>query len=88
MATAQTPAPVARPLGKLEQESVEDALSGLGLKIDPQPQGKTIGSIYSVNQEVFSRRDWWFQFFNHFHRTTRPDILTRELLLKPGQPYD
>lgn len=77
-----------RPLGKLEQESVDDALAGLGLKVDPTPETKTIGTIYVVNQEVFSRRDWWFQFFNIFHRTTRAGILQRELLFKTGQPYD
>jgi Omp85 superfamily domain len=77
-----------RMLGRLEQESVDDALAGLGLTVDPAPAGKTIGKIHVVNQEVFSRRDWWFQFFNHFHRTTRDYILERELLVKPGQPYD
>src|SRR4051812_36625935 len=76
------------PLGKLEQESVDEALAGLGLRVDPHPEGKTIRNITAVNQEVFSRRDWWFQWLNHFHRTTRPYILERELLLRPGQPYD
>lgn len=60
----------------------------LGLRVDPSPEGKTVGNVYVVNQEVFSRRDWYFQFFNHFHRTTRPYILARELLLQPGQAYD
>ena len=81
-------APGPKPLGKLEQESFDDARGTLGLQLDPSPGGKTIGKIYVVNEEVFSRRDWWFQFFNHFHRTTRPKILQRELLFKEGQPYD
>jgi hypothetical protein len=81
-------APGPKPLGRLEQESFDDARGSLGLQIDPNPEGKTIGKIYVVNEEVFSRRDWWFQFFNHFHRTTRPKILQRELLFKEGQPYD
>lgn len=79
---------IPRPLGRLEQESVDEELQALGLRIDPRPAGKTVRNIYVVNQEVFSRRDWWFQFFNVFHRTTRPGILRRELLLRPGQPYD
>jgi hypothetical protein len=89
-AQAQTPAgaDAKRALGRLEQESVDDALAALGLTIDPAPEGKTIGKIHVVNQEVFSRRDWWVQWFNHFHRTTRADVLERELLIKPGQPYD
>jgi hypothetical protein len=77
-----------RPLGRLEQESVDEELQALGLQIDSRPTGKIVRNIYVVNQEVFSRRDWWFQFFNLFHRTTRPGILRRELLLRSGQPYD
>lgn len=75
-------------LGRLEQESVSDATTALGVVVDPHPEGKTIGQVRVVNQEVFSRRDWWFQFFNHFHRTTRDYVLERELLIHAGQPYD
>jgi hypothetical protein len=77
-----------RSLSRLEQESVDQALSGLGLMIEPHPEGKSVGAIYVVNQDVFSPRDWYFQLLNIFHRTTRPDVLRRELLFKPGQPYD
>jgi hypothetical protein len=87
-AQAQTAAADQRTLGRLEQESFDDALTQLGLTVDTAPDGKTIGKIHVVNQEVFSRRDWWFQFFNHFHRTTRDYVLERELLVKAGQPYD
>src|ERR1017187_4244752 len=75
-------------LGRLERESVEDALALLGLTIDPSPDGKVIGHVYVVNQDVFSRRDWHFQLLNVFHRTTRPDIIGRELLLSPGQRWE
>jgi hypothetical protein len=77
-----------RPLGRLEQESVDEALAARQLAIDPRPQGKTVGAIHVVNQEVFSQRDWWFQWFNVFHRTTRENVIRREILLRPGQPYD
>jgi hypothetical protein len=77
-----------RVLGRLEQESVDEAMAALGLRVEPHPEGKVIGTIAVVNQEVFSRRDWLFQVFNIFHRTTRPEILRRELLVKPGAPYD
>jgi len=80
--------PPSSALGRLEQESVDDAMRDLGLVREPHPEGKTVGVIHAVNQEVFSRRDWWFQWFNHFHRTTRPDVLRRELLLQAGEPYD
>jgi hypothetical protein len=95
-ATAPVPAPAPAPasppspppLGQLELESVDDALAMLGLTLDPHPEGKVIGAVRVVNQEVFSRRDWWLQWFNIFHRTTRSWVLERELLVKPGQRYD
>jgi len=77
-----------RPLSRLERESVDEALKDLGLVPEPNPAGKTIGNVYVVNQDVFSRRDWYFQLLNIFHRTTRENVLRRELLFKPGQRYD
>jgi len=77
-----------RALGRIERESVEDALSSLGVGIDPSPEGKTVGKVYVVNQDVFSKRDWYFQLLNVFHWTTRSYILEREMLLKPGMVYD
>jgi hypothetical protein len=77
-----------RALGRLELESVDDALASVGARVDPAPAGKTIGRIIVVNQDVFSKRDWYFQFFNIFHRTTRGYIIERELLVKPGQRWD
>ena len=75
-------------LGKLEQESVNDALADLGIRLDWQPIGKTVRAVHVVNQEVFSRRDWWFRWFNIFHRTTRDYIIERELLIHAGDRYD
>jgi len=75
-------------LGRLERESVEEALALLGLTIDGNPEGKVIGHVYVVNQDVFSRHDWRLQLLNIFHRTTRPDIIERELLLAPGQRWN
>jgi hypothetical protein len=87
-ARAQPAADATRPLGRLEQESVDEAKGALRLSPEPNPEGKIIGNIHVVNQEVFSRRDWYFQLLNVFHRTTRSDVLARELLFKPGQPYN
>ena len=87
-AAADTVGDSPRRLGRLEQESVDDAMASLGVHVDPAPQGKTIGKIHVVNQDVFSKRDWYFQLLNIFHWTTRSYILERELLLRPGQLYD
>ena len=75
-------------LGRLEQETLHEALTQLGLTIDPNPAGKIVGRVYVVNHDVWSRHDWRFQLLNILHRTTRPDIIARELLLSPGQPWD
>ena len=75
-------------LGRFERECVSDALALLGLSVDPSPDGKVIGRIYVVNQDVFSQHDWHFQLLNLLHRTTRSDVIARELLVSPGQPWD
>jgi len=77
-----------RALGSLERESVDEALALLGRSVDMKPEGKLVGRVYVVNQEVFSRHDWRLQLFNIFHRTTRAEIVERELLLSPGQHWD
>ncbi len=99
-AGAQTPAPAPAvvsagaeggryaALGSLEREAVDDALASRGLRIDPAPAGKVLGAIHVVNHEVFSRRDGWFRLANLLHRTTREDIIRREVLVASGQVYD
>ena len=77
-----------RPSRRLERESVEEALALLGLTIDASPEGKVIGHVDVVNQEVFSPHDWRLQLPNVFHRTTRSGIIERELLLAPGQRWN
>jgi hypothetical protein len=75
-------------LGVLERQAVDDALAARALTIDPAPAGKRVRVIHVVNHEVFSPRDSYFQLLNYFHRTTREQIIRREVLLKPGDPYD
>ena len=41
-------------LGRIERDSVQDALALLGLTIDPSPDSKVIGYVYVANQDVFS----------------------------------
>jgi hypothetical protein len=74
-------------LGPLERQALDDALEARGLVVDPAPAGKTIGQIQVLNHDVFSKRDWRFQWFNRFHRTTRESLISREALFRPGQPY-
>jgi hypothetical protein len=74
-------------LGVLERQAAEDALAARGLVVDPNPDGKRVGTIHVVNHEVFSPRDSYFQLLNVFHRTTREPIIRREVLLQPGDLY-
>jgi hypothetical protein len=77
----------AHDMGRLEREALADAIELRGLEIDPAPDSKTIGQVHVVTLEVFSKRDWRFQMFNVFHRTTREDMIRREALFAAGQTY-
>ncbi len=76
-------------LGVLERGAVDAALAARGLHIDPAPAGKTVGAIHVVNFDVFQPSDGrTLEWFNHFHRTTREQVIRRESLLVPGMTYD
>jgi hypothetical protein len=76
-------------LGTLERGAVDTALAARGLALDPSPDGKVVGFIHVVNQDVFLPSDGGLlQWFNHFHRTTREHQVRRESLLLPGMAYD
>ena len=75
-------------LGTLEKEGVDEALAARGLVVEPAPAGKTIRNIHVVTLEVFAKRDLFFDWFNIFHRTTREEMIRREALFRPDQPYD
>jgi hypothetical protein len=75
-------------LGTLERQSAEQALADRGLHMDPAPAGKRVGMVHVVNHEVFSDRDSYLQLLNIFHRTTRENVIRREVLLRPGDAYD
>ncbi len=77
------------PPGSYEAQALDLALARAGLTLEPHPEGKIVGAIHVVNLEVFGPRDGWLlRWFNHFHRTTRPDHIEREVILRPGQRWD
>ena len=84
-------------LGVREKETVDEALALRGLTLDPQPQGKIIGTVHVVNLDVFTERDLPISIlgqdlslaiFNRFHWTTREEMIRREALFHGGQVYD
>lgn len=70
-----------------EQETVEDALRLLHLTRDPAPEGKRVESIEQVRLEVVEERDPAPRFLNLFHVVTQRNIVDRELVLHPGEPW-
>lgn len=79
--------------GVYEQHALELALQNRGLVVDPAPAGKRVGSIVVHNLPVFlpgsgPDNDGWLAWLNIFHRTTREAITAREVLLRPGQPWE
>ena len=76
-------------LGTLERGAVDAALAERGLTVDPAPDGKRVGTLHVVNLDVFQPSDGrLFEWFNHFHRTTREHHIRRESLIASGALYD
>lgn len=84
VARAQPP----RTLSPYEQESIRVALDRIGGGIrEPKPEGKIVEDIIIVALEVFEERDQVPTFINWLHTVTRDYIIEREVLLRPGQPF-
>src|SRR5205814_9253257 len=54
---------------------------------DPAPEGKTIEGIDVVSYDVIEPRDPAPALLNALHVTTRRYVIEREVLLRPGDPY-
>lgn len=54
---------------------------------DPAPEGKRIAWVRVVQEDVFVEDEWIPTFFNLFHWLTDEDVIAREVLLAPGEPY-
>jgi hypothetical protein len=75
-------------LGSYERQALDRALTTRALEIDPAPAGKTLRIIHVVNQDVFTEGEGLLTWLNALHRTTREDVIEREVLLRPGQTWD
>lgn len=75
-------------LGSYEQAALDRALAARRLVIDHAPAGKVLRTIHVVNFSVFGKDDAFLTWLNIFHRTTRENIVRREVLLRPGQVWD
>ena len=77
----------ANPAG-YEERHIIRALMGLGLVPDPAPDGKTVAWVRTVRYEVFLPEEPFFTWPNVLHAVTDEDVVRREVLLSPGQPFD
>ena len=75
-------------IGTYERQALKRALANEGLELETTPEGKLVGRIIVVNLPVFGEDLGFLTWFNHFHITTREEIVEREVLLRPGQPWD
>ncbi|MCM2277167.1 MAG: BamA/TamA family outer membrane protein [Oligoflexia bacterium] len=70
-----------------QRELAIEALTERSLLAEPAPEGKRIESILILSREVIDHRDPWPLFLNALHRTTRDEVISRELLFREGEPW-
>jgi len=70
-----------------ELESIRAAELRLGHPVDPAPAGKTVEAIDVLPLDVIEPRDPAPQWFNMLFVTTKPYIVEREVLLRPGDRF-
>ncbi|MBI5531204.1 MAG: hypothetical protein HY898_00710 [Deltaproteobacteria bacterium] len=70
-----------------EKESIRDALAASHTIVDPSPEGKIVEDIDIVTLDVIEKRDPAPGFLNVFHAKTRPYVIRREVLIRPGEPF-
>lgn len=70
-----------------ERQTIAEVLQGERLVLDPAPEGKRVARVEIVPLDVFEERDVLPRWLNVFHVTTRKEVIAREVLLRPGEPY-
>lgn len=70
-----------------EQETIDLTLERLGMRTEPNPEGKIVERIEVVTIDVIEPRDPAPRFLNVLHATSRTYTIEREVLLSPGEPY-
>lgn len=88
LALAVPAAATDREYSPYEQESLRRALTRMKVEIDEHPEGKRVEAIDVVTLDVIEDRDPAPSFLNWFHVTSRPYVIRREILLRPGDRFD
>lgn len=75
-----------------EQQTIDAALAKAHATVEPRPEGKIYEGVEVVSLDVFEQRDplpgFLIPIANWFHATTRPNIISREVLIAPGERWD
>ena len=74
-------------LGRLERAALIRALRARGLVVDAAPAGKRIGRIFVVTLPPFGKEVAWLEWANFLHVDTKPGVIAREVLARPGDPW-
>jgi len=84
------PSPDHYEFSEFEQRLLDKALSehNLELLTYAEAQGQTVSGLVVQTEDVFTEEDLWPDVLNIFHVTTRPHVVEREILTRPGQPFD
>lgn len=79
-------------LSPYERETIDQALSATRAVLDSEPEGKIVEAVLIRPLEVLEPRDplptFLIDFLNFFHVTTRPFVIDKQVLLRPGDAYD
>jgi hypothetical protein len=75
-------------LSVLERSAVERALDARGLVWDDAPEGRKVGTIHVVTEEVFGEENFLLSWANIFHFRTLDEVIRRELVLQVGDAFD
>lgn len=70
-----------------EKAAIRRELASRGWELEPEPEGKLITDIEIVTLDVFDETDPVPDFVNIFHTISRPGVIRRELLFRPGERY-
>lgn len=70
-----------------EQDLIERSVKQQGRVLEPSPEGKVIDEVLVVSEEILGDTDPWPSILNFFHARTRADVVRREVLLSPGEPW-
>ncbi|QSQ25635.1 BamA/TamA family outer membrane protein [Pyxidicoccus parkwayensis] len=85
--TPPEPVDVSAPQVNYEELLVQWGLAQYERELDPSPEGKPLEAVLVAQEYVVAESDPYPGFLNSLHVRSREEVVRREVLLTPGQPY-